>query len=176
MSSPTDRRGAIDLAVRPARPADAAAIAAIYSQGIEDRIATFETEPRTEADVAPWFDTAHAIVAVTDPTDRVVGYAVAHPYADRCCYRGIGEYSVYVDRAFRGAGVGRVAMEALVEAARAKGLWKLLSRIFPENRASLALMARLGFREVGVHEKHGKLDGAWKDTVIVERLIPENLD
>jgi len=175
MSSPPDRKSTLALAARAARPADASAIVAIYNQGIADRIATFETEPRSQVDIAAWFDTACAIVAVTDAADRVVGYAVAHPYADRCCYRGIGEYSVYVDRAFRGAGVGRLAMEGLIEAARAKGLWKLVSRIFPENRASRALMDRLGFREVGVHEKHGKLDGVWKDTVIVERLIPENL-
>lgn len=161
--------------VRPARPADAAAVAEIYSQGIEDRIATFETEPRTAADIAPWFDHALAFVAVEDGAGEVLGYAVAHPYADRCCYAGIGEFSVYVRRSHRSAGVGAVAMAALIEAAREKGLWKLLSRVFPQNRASLALMARSGFREVGVHEKHGKLDGVWMDTVIVERLIEENL-
>lgn len=161
-------------AVRPARPADAAAVAEIYSQGIEDRVATFETEPRTAADIAPWFDHALAFVSVEDGAGEVLGYAVAHRYADRCCYAGIGEFSVYVRRSHRGAGVGAVAMAALIEAARAKGLWKLLSRVFPENRASLALMARSGFREVGVHEKHGKLDGVWMDTVIVERLIEEN--
>jgi phosphinothricin acetyltransferase len=106
----------------------------------------------------------------------VAGYAVAHPYADRCCYRGIGEFSVYVRRSQRGRGVGQAAMQALIEASRQGGLWKLLSRVFPENRASLALMARIGFRDLGTHEKHGKLDGVWRDTVIVELLIPENLD
>ena len=151
-------------------------MAAIYNEGIADRIATFETEPRAVSDIEAWFDSALAIVSVVKPDGQVVGYAVAHPYADRCCYRGIGEYSVYVARAHRGSGVGRVAMQALIEAAREAGLWKLLSRIFPENHASRALMARMGFREVGVHEKHGKLGGVWMDTVIVERLIPENLD
>jgi phosphinothricin acetyltransferase len=114
-------------------------------------------------------------VAVENGAGEVVGYAVAHPYADRCCYAGIGEFSVYVRRDQRGAGVGRVAMDALVEASRAAGLWKLLSRVFPENRASLNLMAWSGFKEIGVHEKHGKLDGIWRDCVIVERVIPENL-
>ncbi len=66
-------------------------------------------------------------------------------------------------------------MAALLDAARDQGLWKLLSRVFPENRASLNLMARMGFKEIGVHEKHGKLDGIWRDTVIIEQLIPENL-
>ena len=164
------------LSARPARREDAAAITEIYNQGIEDRIATFETEPRAVAAIEAWFDTALAIVVVEDPAGEVAGYAVAHPYADRCCYRGIGEFSVYVRRSHRGHGVGAVAMEALIAAAREKGLWKLLSRVFPENRASLALMARMGFEEIGVHRKHGKLEGVWMDTVIVERLIPENLD
>jgi L-amino acid N-acyltransferase YncA len=115
-------------------------------------------------------------VSVTNVAGEVVGYAVAHAYSDRCCYEGIGEFSVYVRRPERGHGVGQIAMSALIEASRAAGLWKLMSRIFPENRASLSLMARMGFKEIGVHEKHGKLDGVWKDCVIVERLIPENLD
>ena len=164
------------FSVRTARRDDAPAVTDIYNQGIEDRVATFETEPRTTADIEPWFADAYAFVVVVDAEGQVVGYAVAHPYADRCCYRGIGEFSVYVRRSHRGHGVGAAAMAALIEAARDEGLWKLLSRIFPENRASLSLMARMGFRDLGTHEKHGKLDGVWRDTVIVERLIPENID
>lgn len=106
---------------------------------------------------------------------EAVGYAVAHPYADRSCYAGIGAFSVYVRRDHRGRGAGRAAMTALVNAAREAGLWKLVSRVFPENRASLNLMAWSGFKEIGVHEKHGKLEGVWRDCVIVERVIPENL-
>lgn len=168
-----------NLSVLTARPAvrdDAGVIAEIYNEGIEDRVGTFETEPRTVEAIEAWFDHAKAFVSVEDETGEVVGYAVAHPYADRCCYVGIGEFSVYVRRAQRGRGVGRVAMTALVEAAREAGLWKLLSRVFPENRASLGLMAWSGFKEIGVHEKHGKLDGVWRDCVIVERVLPENLD
>ncbi len=164
------------LAARPARMSDAPAIAAIYNQGIEDRVGTFETEPRRVEQIEAWFPHAKAFVVVEDVAGEVVGYAVAHPYADRCCYVGIGEFSVYIRRDARGRGVGRVAMAALVEASRSAGLWKLLSRVFPENRASLNLMAWSGFKEIGVHEKHGKLDGVWRDCVIVERVIPENLD
>ena len=127
------------------------------------------------AEIEAWFDHAKAFMVVETGAGEIVGYAVAHPSADRCCYAGIGEFSVYVRRDRRGAGVGHAVMDALVDAARTAGLWKLLSRIFPENRASLALMARCGFKEIGVHEKHGKLDGVWRDCVIVERLIPENL-
>lgn len=164
------------LIVRAARPADAVAVTAIYNQGIEDRIGTFETKPRAVSDIEAWFPHAKAFVSVEDGGGEVVGYAVAHPYADRDCYAGIGAFSVYVRRDQRGRGVGRVAMAGLVEAARASGLWKLVSRVFPENRASLNLMAWSGFKEVGVYEKHGKLDGVWRDCVIVERLLPENLD
>jgi L-amino acid N-acyltransferase YncA len=164
------------LAARPARRDDAAAVTEIYNQGIEDRIATFETEPRSVPDIMPWFDHAHGFVSVIEPSGDVVGYAVAHSYSDRCCYRGIGEFSVYVRRSHRGRGVGQIAMAALIDAARADGLWKLMSRIFPENRASLGLMARMGFKEIGTHQKHGKLEGVWKDCVIVELLIPENID
>ena len=164
------------LTARPARLEDAAAITEIYNQGIEDRIATFETEPRSVADIMPWFDHAHAFVSVIEASGDVVGYAVANPYTDRSCYRGIGEFSVYVRRSHRGRGVGQIAMAALIDAACTDGLWKLTSRIFPENRASLSLMARMGFKQIGVHEKHGKLEGVWKDCVIVELLLPENID
>ena len=164
------------LHARPARREDAAAITHIYNQGIEDRVGTFETVPRTVDQIEQWFDHALAFVAVEAEDGEVVGYAVAHPYSDRCCYQGISEFSVYIRREARGRGVGRIAMASLVEASKAAGLWKLLSRVFPENRASLNLMAWSGFKEIGVHEKHGKLDGAWRDCVIVEQVFPENLD
>jgi len=163
------------LRTRPAILADAPAITHIYNQGIEDRIATFETEPRTPADIEPWFGLALAFVVVEDQAGQVLGYGVAHPYSSRPCYRGIGEFSVYIRREARGRGVGVAAMSGLIDQSRDKGLWKLFSRVFPHNRASLALMARMGFKEIGVHEKHGQLDGVWLDTVMVERLIPENI-
>lgn len=161
---------------RTARLEDAPAIAAIYNQGIEDRVGTFETEPRTVAQIEAWFEHAKAFVVVEDERGEVVGYAVGHPYADRCCYAGVSEFSVYVRRDWRRRGIGRIAMTGLLDASREAGLWKLLSRVFPENRASLNLMAWSGFKAIGVHEKHGKLDGVWRDCVVVERLIPENLD
>ena len=159
---------------RTATLADAAAIAAIYNQGIADRIATFETRPRSETDIHAWFDTTHTIVVVED-AGQVLAFASTSTYRPRECYAGIAEFSVYVAREARGRGAGRLAMEALIEAAEAAGFWKLVSRVFTENTASLALLRRLGFREVGVYEKHAQLDGVWRDVVIVELLIARNL-
>jgi phosphinothricin acetyltransferase len=159
---------------RPATPDDAAAMARIYNQGIEDRVATFETRPRTPDDVQAWFDGVHPIVVV-ELEGEVVAFASTSTYRLRDCYAGVAEFSVYVAREARGRGAGRLAMEALIQAAEVAGFWKLLSRIFVENTPSRALVRSLGFREVGVYEKHAQLDGVWRDVVIVERLIPANL-
>ena len=159
---------------RTATPADAAAMAEIYNQGIEDRIATFETRPRSAEDVRAWFDGIHPVVVVEEG-GQVVAFASTSTYRPRECYAGIAEFSVYVLRAARGRGAGRLAMQALIEAAEAAGFWKLVSRVFTENVASLVLLRALGFRDVGVYEKHGHLDGVWRDVVIVERMIPRNL-
>jgi L-amino acid N-acyltransferase YncA len=159
---------------RAATPTDAAAIAAIYNQGIEDRIATFETRPRAEADIVGWFDGTHPIVVVEDGA-RLLAFASTSTYRSRECYGGIAEFSVYVARDARGRGAGRMAMQALIAAAEAAGFWKLVSRVFTENTASLSLLRTLGFREVGVYEKHAQLDGVWRDVVIVELLIAHNL-
>ena len=156
--------------IRPATRADAAGIARIYNQGIEDRIATFETEPKTEPDVLTWFERRHPIVVVED-SEQIVAFAATSPSSGRSCYATNAEFSVYVAREARCRGLGRAAMVGLLEAARQAGLTKLLSRVFPENAPSRALLRGLGFREVGTHERHAKLDGAWRDVVIVELLL-----
>jgi L-amino acid N-acyltransferase YncA len=158
------------LTTRKATPADAAAIARIYNQGIEDRMATFETRLRTPQDVAGWFDGRHPVVVAEDD-GRVVGFASTSPYRPRDCYALTAEFSVYVERDSRGRGIGRQVLQALIEASAEAGLHKLVSRIFPENLASRALCRALGFREVGIYEEHGQLEGVWKDCVIIERLL-----
>jgi L-amino acid N-acyltransferase YncA len=162
------------MKARPATPGDAAAIARIYNQGIEDRVATFETRPRSEEDVLGWFDGAHPVVVVEEGGE-VIAFASTSVYRPRECYAGVAEFSVYVAREERGRGLGRVALEALIREAEAAGFWKLVSRIFTENAASLALMRSTGFREVGTYEKHARLDGRWRDVVIVERTIESNI-
>ena len=162
------------LAARPATPADAERIAQIYNEGIEDRVGTFETRPRVVGDIRTWFDGRHPIVVVEDEGE-IVAFASTSSYRARECYAGIAEFSVYVARAGRGRGAGTVAMRALIDAAKPAGIWKLVSRIFIENAASRRLMASMGFREVGIYQKHARLDGQWRDVVIVARLIPENI-
>ena len=162
-------------ATRLATAADAADIARIYNQGIEERVATFETEPRTPDTIARQLaDKADRFPTVVVERDgRIVAWATAGAYRSRSAYAGVAEHSVYVDRAARGTGAGLQALEGLFDAYRARGFWKLISRIFPENTASLKLHERAGFRIVGVYRRHGKLDGEWRDCVIVEKMLDE---
>lgn len=163
------------LRTRLADPTDAEAIAAIYNEGIADRIATFETEPRTpeqlRAQLVDKGDRFPTVVAERD--GPVVAWASAGPYRSRPAYSGVAEHSVYVARAVRGTGAGRAVLEALCRAYAERGFWKIVSRIFPENVASLALHERCGFRVVGVYHRHGRLEGQWRDCVIVERMLDD---
>jgi L-amino acid N-acyltransferase YncA len=159
------------MKTRDAAIADASAIARIYNEGIDDRVATFETRHRTADDVAQWFDGRHPVVVVEDDAVEVIAFAATSTYRPRDCYAGIAEFSVYASRGVRGRGAGRTAMEALFATARAAGFWKLVSRVFVENAASRGLLRSVGFREVGVYERHGQLDGVWRDVVIVEKML-----
>jgi phosphinothricin acetyltransferase len=159
---------------RLATPDDAAAVVRIYNEGIEDRVATFETRPRSAEEIRPWFGEAHPVVVVED-AGGVAAFGAASTYRPRECYAGVAECSVYVARAARGRGAGAAALNALIGATERAGFWKLVGRVFPENEASRRLLRACGFREVGTYEKHGRLDGRWRDVVIVERLLPANL-
>lgn len=160
-----------ELRVRRAVMIDAAQIAQIYNEGIRGRGATFETRERSEADIRAWLENDTYPVLVAESGGEVVGFAAASSYRPRECYAGIAEFSVYVASAARGRRVGDALMRAFLPALEVAGFWKVLSRIFPENSASRALCVRHGFREVGIYEKHAKLDGVWRDVVIVERLL-----
>lgn len=168
MSAPT-------TTTRLATVDDAAAIARIYNQGIEERIATFETDPRSAADIARQLTEKgdRFPTVVVERAGAIVAWASAGAYRSRPAYAGVAEHSVYVAREARGTGAGLVALDALSEAYRARGFWKLVSRIFPENVASLSLHERAGFRVVGVYRRHGRLEGAWRDCVIVEKLLAD---
>lgn len=170
-----------DITIRGADIRDAAMVAAIYNEGIRGRGATFETTERSADDVRAWLGTAGRVARPFLVAERFVGtgqellgWVRASEYRSRACYDGVVEFSVYVAASARGQRVGDALMASFVEACARSGAWKILSRIFPENTASRALCARHGFREVGTYERHARLDGVWRDVVIVERLIPEN--
>jgi L-amino acid N-acyltransferase YncA len=159
------------MAIRPATEADAEPIAAIYNEGIADRVATFETRPREPEEITAWLsDRLPLLVAIGDD-GAVLGFARVSAYSDRCVYAGVGEHGVYVARAARGQQVGRRLLDALAAASEQAGLYKLTSRLFADNAASRAVHRAAGFEEVGIQRRHGRLDGEWKDCVLVERLL-----
>jgi len=152
--------------VRPLHPDDYPAVAAVFAEGIATGVATFETE------IPGWdeWDASHIpdhrFVAEVD--GEVVGWIAVVPYSRRAVYRGVGEESVYVAERARGSGIGRALLETMIESARNGGLWTLQAGIFTDNGASLALHRALGFREVGIRERIGRLDGVWRDVVLLE--------
>jgi L-amino acid N-acyltransferase YncA len=155
------------VTVRGLRPADWQAVAAIYLEGIETRNATFETALPSWEDWDRAHLEGHRLVAVLEA--EVVGWAALSPVSERCVYAGVVEESVYVAASARGRGIGRELLTRLVESAESGGIWTMQAGIFPENEASLALHRACGFREVGTRERIGRLDGVWRDVVLLER-------
>lgn len=164
-----DQRDAT-LTIRPGRCEDAAAVAEIYNAGIAERIATFETRPRRARELEGWASDGRPFI-VAERADQILGWARAAPYSDRCVYEGVGEHAVYVSPQARGQGLGRRLLLELCAASERHGLYKLTSRLFTDNLASRRAHRAAGFVEVGVQRRHGKLDGEWKDCVLVERLL-----
>ena len=168
MSPPTSR-----IRIRPAVAEDAEVVARIYNHGIAERQATFETRPRSAEEVRAWLDQDRPFLVATDEHDKAVGFARLTPYSTRKAYAGIGEHGIYVDPHARGNRIGLRLLNELAQAAEDAGYYKLTSRIFTTNEASLRLHRRAGFTEVGIQRRHGRLDGEWKDTMLVERLLGE---
>jgi L-amino acid N-acyltransferase YncA len=156
--------------IRAMAPADWPEVETIFVDGIATGDATFETTPPSWDEFDAGKLPGHRLVAVDD--GRVVGWVALSPTSSRDCYAGVVEHSVYVAEDARGRGVGRALLEALIESAEAAGLWTIESGIFPENAASLALHARVGFRVVGRRDRIAKLDGVWRDTILLERRSP----
>ena len=158
------------LSIRPAERADAERVAEVFNQGVEDRVATFETEPADRDDAVRWIE--EDLVVVGERDGALVGWAKASPYGDRhSYYDGVREATLYVERDARRTGVGRRLLAALADAAAEAGAHKLIGKIFTSNQPSIAMVGGLGWREVGVHERHGMLDGEWKDVLVVEKLL-----
>ena len=158
------------LMIRSGGAGDLGRVVEIYNAGIAERIATFETAPRTVDDIASWVDDGQPfIVAIYN--DEVIGWARAGAYSDRCVYEGVGEHAVYVHPDARGRGLGRTLLVELCGESERGGLYKLTSRVFTDNEPSRAAHRAAGFEEVGIQRRHGKLDGQWKDCVLVEHLL-----
>ena len=159
------------LLVRAAERADAGAIARIWNEGIEERVATFQTRPQRAEEIAAAIERGDLVI-VAERGERIVGWASVGPYDDaHDYYAGIGEATLYVERDARRGGAGRALLERLATEAERRGLYKLIGKIFTSNKASIAMVLACGWREVGTHRRHGRLDGEWKDVLVVERLL-----
>ena len=169
-----DTRTTGELEIRDAAPADAPAIARIYNQGIEDRVATLETELRSPAERAAWLaarEPRHPVLVAVDRTGDVLGWASLNRFNPRPAYDHVGDFSVYVARESRGRGVGDALLGALIDRALALGYHKLVLAAFPTNAPGLRLYARHGFTRVGIYHEQGMLDGEWVDVVLMERML-----
>ncbi len=157
--------------MRRASLGDAEAMCALYNAAIAERGSTFETEPRSAGDFERRIDDARFPLLVGNAGEGVIGWAGLASYSNRPCYAGIGECSVYVAVDARGRGVGTALTEALASAAEENGFHKLIGKLFTDNTASRRLVERCGFSSVGLHRRHGQLDGTWRDVLVVERLL-----
>lgn len=162
-----------ELTVRDARADDAAAIATIYNQGIADRIATLETEERTPDERVAWLAARgprHPVL-VAERDRVVVGWGSLNPFNPRKAYEYVADFSVYVERAWRGKGVGSALLRALIARAEQLGYHKMVLSAFPWNALGMALYQKYGFRTVGIYKEQGLLDGQWVDTIIMEKIL-----
>ncbi len=153
--------------IREMNASDAEAVLEIYAYGLETRNATFETVVPTweqwEANHLPFCR------LVCEQDGEVLGWAALSPMSRRSCYRGVAEVSIYIDERHLGQGIGTRLLGRLIEDSESNGIWTLFVSVFPENKATVRLHLRHGFRELGVRRKVAKLDGRWRDTLILER-------
>jgi len=167
------------VTLRLARADDAEAICLIYNQGIEDRVATLETELRAPEERREWMAARgprHPVIvaesgATPGAAGSVVGWGSLNVFNARPAYRHVADFSVYVERAWRGKGVGHRLLERLIEIARESAYHKMVLSTFPTNTGGVKLYERLGFSRVGIYREQGMLDGQWVDTLIMEKLL-----
>jgi L-amino acid N-acyltransferase YncA len=162
------------LSIRDAVRGDAASIADVYNQGIEDRVATFETALRSPEERAEWLAARgprHPVIVAIDGSGAVLGWATLNSFSPRAAYDHVADISIYVAREARGRGVGRALMAVLEDRARAAGYHKLVLGVFPENTAAVALYGSRGFTTVGTYHEQGRLDGRWLDVMLMEKLL-----
>lgn len=159
------------LHIRSARESDAAVIAVIYDEGITERQATFETDLRQAADFVARIASDRYPLLVAEVEGNLAGWASIGPYSERQAYAGVAELSIYVASTARGHGVGTALCERIADEAEKRGFYKLLGKVFPSNLPCVRLVSRCDFQTVGLHRRHGRLDGQWRDVLLVERLL-----
>jgi phosphinothricin acetyltransferase len=161
------------MEIRDAKPDDAAAIARIYNQGIEDRVATLETELRSPEERLRWMterSPRHPVLVAVDGGD-VVGWSSLNSFNPRPAYDHVVDFSVYIARERRGTGVGAALLTALEERARSIGFHKMVLAAFPTNAGGMRLYERRGFTTVGIYHEQGMLDGRWVDVIVMEKIL-----
>lgn len=167
----------MDWNVRTAEPSDIPRITEIYNQGIEDRVATFETRHRDTTEMEEWLlnrDSRYAVIVAEDSEGLVRGWASINEYNSRCCYSSVGDLSIYIQRDMRQKGLGRILLDGLMDSARRQGFHKLILNVFDANEPAKKLYLALGFRHVGTYEKQGIMDGKYVDVTIMEKLLTDN--
>lgn len=161
------------LTVRQATSKDTESILRIYNQGIEDRIATLETETKDSSYMDAWFQDHQGrfSVLVAERESEIIGWASLNPYSHRCAYSGVADLSVYIDRSYRGQGVGSFLLESLHKIAKENSFHKIVLFTFPFNQNGQGLYQKMGYRQVGIFEKQGVMDGEFIDVMIMEKLL-----
>jgi phosphinothricin acetyltransferase len=161
------------LTIRRAEAADLESIRRIYNEGIADRVATLDEDPKDSAEILDWWarhEERYAVL-VAERDGEIVGWASLNPYSHRCAYAGVADLSIYVKRSARGSGVGKPLLAALEQTARANDFYKIVLFTFPFNEAGQRLYRGLGYREVGVFKEQGRLDGRPIDVMAMEKLL-----
>ncbi|SNS61505.1 phosphinothricin acetyltransferase [Anaerovirgula multivorans] len=149
-------------------------ITQIYNEGIEDKIATLETDSKTEKDMEAWLTNrseSHKVIVITDQRGKIYGWASLNTFNNRCCYSGVADFSIYIKRDMRGKGLGKLLLDALEKTAKKEGFHKLVLSAFDSNEAGKRLYKSRNFREVGTYIKQGLLDGQWVDITVMEKLL-----
>ncbi|NBI27467.1 arsinothricin resistance N-acetyltransferase ArsN1 family A [Chengkuizengella marina] len=161
------------MKARLAELTDLISILNIYNQGIEDRIATLETEVKNMEYINNWFKNREEkyVVLVLEKNEQILGWASINPYNNRCVYNGVGEIAIYIERAYRGKGIGKILLTELELKAKQFDFYKLLLFTFPFNKLGQSLYSKMGYREVGIFKKQGLLDGKFVDVKAMEKLL-----
>ncbi|WP_019156630.1 arsinothricin resistance N-acetyltransferase ArsN1 family A [Robertmurraya massiliosenegalensis] len=161
------------MKVRQATSRDVENIMNIYNQGIEDRVATLETEPKNQVYMEEWFKQLEGRykVIVAEEEGTVKGWASLNPYNNRCAYSGVADLSVYIARDSRGKGIGGLLLTAIDEVARQNGFHKIVLFTFPFNQLGQRLYHKAGYREVGTFKNQGILDGEFVDVMSMEKIL-----